>query len=328
MAEKSQFWYTDGFTGATGDGAAPYTQEEFRAYNAALLGEGVVAGAENELAISGSATPLSVATGRAQVAGFHYWNDAAKNLTVTTPSVGTTGGRVVLRVDWTAATIRLFALLNTDGNAGIPALTQTLGVTYEISLASFTVTTGGVITLTDTRQFALFQGAGMIKLRETAGNGTFSTVSWTGIQQNLRHLRVVVRARGTSVLAGVNMRFNGDSGANYDYARQVTTQAATTPAATFTAGGTSLLAIAPIVATSELANMSGDAIIEIPDYRQTSFYKTVIAKGMKKGDATTGWQIIDYRGWWLSTAAINRIDLISSGGNFQTGSLLALYGIL
>lgn len=151
--EKSQFWYTDGFTGASGDGAAPYTQEEFRAYHAALLGEGVVAASGNELAVSGSASPLSVATGRAQVGGFHYWNDAAKNLTVTTPSVGTTGGRVVLRADWTAATVRLFVLLNTDGNAGIPALTQTAGVTYEIGLASFTITTGGVITLTDTRVF-------------------------------------------------------------------------------------------------------------------------------------------------------------------------------
>ncbi|MCA9972458.1 MAG: hypothetical protein KC425_19690 [Anaerolineales bacterium] len=153
MAEKSQFWYTDGFTGATGDGAAPYTQEEFRAYNAARLGEGVIAGAGNGLAVSGSASPLSVATGRAQVAGFHYWNDSAKSLAVTTPVVGTTGGRVILRANWTAATVRLFVLLNTDGNAGIPALTQNAGVTYEISLASFTITTGGVITLTDTRTF-------------------------------------------------------------------------------------------------------------------------------------------------------------------------------
>lgn len=154
MTEKSQFWYTDGFTGATGDGGAPYTQEEFRAYNAALLGEGVVVGAGNELAVTGATSPLAVATGRAQVAGFHYWSDAIENLAVTTPSTGTTGGRVVLRADWTTATIRLAAKTSSDGVATIPALTQTLGATYEISLASFAITTGGVIALTDTRVFA------------------------------------------------------------------------------------------------------------------------------------------------------------------------------
>lgn len=154
MTEKSQFWYTDGFTGATGDGAAPYTQEEFRAYNGALLGEGVVVGAGNELAVSGTASPLAVATGRAQVAGFHYWSDAAEDLAVTTPSTGTTGGRVVLRADWAAATIRLAVKTSADGVATIPTLTTTPGVTYEISLASFTITTGGVITVTDTRTWA------------------------------------------------------------------------------------------------------------------------------------------------------------------------------
>lgn len=175
MTEKSQFWYTDGFTGATGDGAAPYTQEEFRAYNDNLYGEGVVAGAGNELAVSGTATPLAVATGRAQVHGFHYWSTAAEDLTVTTPTVGTTGGRVVLRADWAAAEVRLAVLLNTDGVAAIPALTQTSGTTWEISLASFTVTTGGVITLTDTRGYT--SGKKVVLVPASAGRNETDAVS-------------------------------------------------------------------------------------------------------------------------------------------------------
>ena len=155
MAEKSLFWYTDGFTGATGDGAAPYTQEEFRAYNAANHGDGVVAGVLNELSVGGIATPMTVATGRAWVNGFPYLNDAAVNLTVTTPSVGTTGGRIILRATWATAEVRLAVLMNTDGVAAIPALTQTSGTTWEISLASFTVTTAGVIARTDTRMFVI-----------------------------------------------------------------------------------------------------------------------------------------------------------------------------
>lgn len=153
MAEKSLFWFTDGFTGATGDGAAPYTQDEFSLYNHEVIGEGVVFCEGGLLEVTGTSTPLDLADGRAQVQGFSYWNSAASTLAVTTPSTGTTGGRVVLRADYSAATVRAVVLLNTDGNAGIPALTQTPNTTWEISLATFTVTTGGVITVTDARDF-------------------------------------------------------------------------------------------------------------------------------------------------------------------------------
>jgi hypothetical protein len=130
MAEKSLFWFTNGFAGATGDGSAPYTQDEFSLYNQDLLGEGVVYGSGNNLAVSGTATPLALATGRAQVRGFSYWNSSASTLAVTTPTTGTTGGRVVLWADYSAATVRAVVKLNTDGNAGIPSLTQVANTTW------------------------------------------------------------------------------------------------------------------------------------------------------------------------------------------------------
>jgi hypothetical protein len=154
MAQKSMAWFTDGFDGAVGDGATPYTQEEWRAKEYTLFGDGVDPIDGNQLEVSGTASPLSMATGRAQVAGFHYWNDAALNLTVPTPTTGTTGGRVVLRAEWAGAseaTVRAAVKMSADGTAGLPALTQTVLTTYEIGIASFAVTTAGVITVTDTR---------------------------------------------------------------------------------------------------------------------------------------------------------------------------------
>lgn len=160
MAEKSLFWYTNGFTGDTGDGAAPYTQEEFRLFNHAWAAKnqanvGVFPGVLNELAVTGSSSPLSVDTGRAVVYGFPYWADSSVSVAVSTPSVGTTGGRVVLRANWTAQTVRAVAVLNTDGTATIPSLTQSAGSTWDMPLATFTITTGGTITLTDAREWAL-----------------------------------------------------------------------------------------------------------------------------------------------------------------------------
>lgn len=141
----------------TGDGANSYTQDQsnefFRLFDVRDPSvEGVNFGVWNELAVSGVATPLSVASGAGVCYG-RYWNSSAVNLTVTTPTVGTTGGRVVLRATWATNTIRLAVKMSADGNATIPALTQTAGTTWEISLATFLITTGGVITVTDDRTF-------------------------------------------------------------------------------------------------------------------------------------------------------------------------------
>lgn len=154
MAEHSSFWTTNG----TGDGSA-YTQAQLAAMWKRLFtpsGYGVLFGYANELAVSGTSSPISVATGAAVVQGFMYENDAAKSITVPTPAIGTTGHRVVLRVDWSAQTVRVVLKSSSDGVAALPALTQTINTVYEISLAGLTITTGGVITLTDERTFARY----------------------------------------------------------------------------------------------------------------------------------------------------------------------------
>lgn len=169
MTEKSLFWYTDGFNGDTGDGAAPYTQEEFRLFNHAWMAKnqdnaGVFRGVLNEMAVSGSSSPLTVSTGRASVYGFPYWTDAAVSVAATTPSVGDTGKRVVLRADWTAQTVRVVLISSSDGVATLPSLTQTAGTTWDIPLASFVIDTSGniwtdsgksVAGVTDEREWAL-----------------------------------------------------------------------------------------------------------------------------------------------------------------------------
>lgn len=156
MAEKSFPWTANG----TGDGTSGgYTALEWgeiwrRLFsNGREANGGVAKGHGNELAVSGTASPVAVATGAAQVYGKHYYNDASLNLTVTTPVVGTTGGHIILRLDWAAQTVRAVAVRNTDGVNSTPALTQSTSTQWEIRLATFTITTGGVITLTDAREF-------------------------------------------------------------------------------------------------------------------------------------------------------------------------------
>lgn len=156
MAERSQIWNSTN----VGDGASTgVTQqhwlEMFRDTFTSdrYTSEGVLAGVSGELKVTGSSSPLAVAAGAGYVYGFYYQNTASLNLTVSTPSVGTTGGHVVLRADWTAQTVRAVAVRNTDGTNSTPSLTQTAGTTYEIRLCSFTITTGGTIAVTDARDY-------------------------------------------------------------------------------------------------------------------------------------------------------------------------------
>jgi hypothetical protein len=105
------------------------------------------------LAVSGAASPVSVATGAALVYGLPYENTAIVTQAIATPSVGTTGHRIALRASWAAQTVRVVDIASADGTAAIPALVQSPGVTYDIPLATLTITTGGVITVTDARVF-------------------------------------------------------------------------------------------------------------------------------------------------------------------------------
>ena len=172
MAERSFGWQTNG----TGDGpSAGYTMARWYDFIRKLFAsatatdnEGVIFGVGSVLAVSGAASPLSIATGAAILAGLFYENTTVATKTVTTPVVGTTGGIVKLQSDYAAQTIRIVVAMSADGTPDIPTLTQTIGTTYEIPLASFTITTGGVITLTDARIYAHFRTPVSTGMIETA----------------------------------------------------------------------------------------------------------------------------------------------------------------
>ena len=191
--ERSVFW-----ADATGDGG-PYSQDQLRLINE-ILGVakgnniGVVPSQLNLLAPTSTGNNnITADTGYAIVDGTLYENDASKALNVASPSSGVTGVRLSVRKGWTAQTVRLTATKNTDGNAAIPALTQSDGTTWDIPIATFTITTGGVIgALTDVREFTReavipfsFDGAGSAIATGVKYSGQFTIpfdchlIGWT-----------------------------------------------------------------------------------------------------------------------------------------------------
>lgn len=158
MTERSRVW--DGTT--IGDATdAPYdAATEFSAILMSVAGaagiatylSGVFRGELNQLAPSGSATPVSIATGRSLTWGTWYENDAVTQIAIPTPSVATRIDRIVLRKSWASQTVRLTRIAGTEG-AGAPALTNSAGTTWDQPIAQVSITTGGVITITDERSF-------------------------------------------------------------------------------------------------------------------------------------------------------------------------------
>lgn len=153
MAEHSWWWTT----GTTNDGASTYTQadlSDIAKILAACFGfEGVAPNYLNGLKITGTASPVSMDTGGGLVDGKPYKNDAAATMVIPSPTTLTRIDRLVLRADWANHLVRLTRIAGTEGG-GVPAITQTPGTTYDIKLFQASITTGGVITLTDERTLA------------------------------------------------------------------------------------------------------------------------------------------------------------------------------
>ena len=155
MTEKSIFWSAP----TSGDGTAAYTEDEIRSLFGVLTqslrnaSRGIFEPSGGALEVTGATSPLAVADGYAFVNGYFYWSTASENVAVSTPVVGTTGHRVVLRLVNASKTIRIVLISSADGTASYPALTQSDGTQWEIPLANLTITTGGAITLSDARDY-------------------------------------------------------------------------------------------------------------------------------------------------------------------------------
>ncbi|KPV54765.1 hypothetical protein SE17_01735 [Kouleothrix aurantiaca] len=159
MAERSQFWSTNGVgDGPSGGHPQQHWLEMFRDIFTSdrFASEGVIGGMSSQLAcsgVSGASPSITVAAGGAFVYGYYYQNTSNLSLALTKPRVGTTGGRIVLRADWTLQTVRAIARQSADGTSTPPSLNQTAGSQYEIPLCTYTITTGGTITITDVRDY-------------------------------------------------------------------------------------------------------------------------------------------------------------------------------
>jgi hypothetical protein len=152
----------------------------------------------------------------------------------------------------------------------------------------------------------------------------------TSIDQNFGALLLVSYVRGDAVAGtiAVQVRFNNDSGANYD-AQSIHNSAATTAAAGENLAATSGMidrGVSP--GGSAAASEFGVVVTLIPAYTDTVGQKGAISIiAGRSGTASGNLSAMLCATFWRSTAAVNRITILPSSGNFVTGSRVTLYGL-
>jgi hypothetical protein len=191
-------------------------------------------------------------------------------------------------------------------------------------------TTGQVLTKTSAADYATnWQtpsggGSGLSLIqRIVIGAGGASSVSFTGIPGTFEELRLTISGRVSAADITVNLRMNGDTGANYSFIGEnrfgfsgTIPGATSVQAGLFTNGGNT-------------SGLNSIADIRIPGYARTVFWKTM--GGVNNCFGTTENTGNTFRnastGSWRNTAAITQLDFFVATGLMLQGSVFSLYGV-
>lgn len=171
----------------------------------------------------------------------------------------------------------------------------------------------------------------MAFISETVLSASAASVTFSNIPQNFRNLMIFMRTRSDRAAQETDvtlMRFNGDSGANYDNV-SIRGNAATASSAV-ARGGTSLIVGISEAAASRAFNFA-PSVVFIPGYSVTDSEKTTIAALGNFGNLSADADLfVEIRsGHWRNKNVITSITILpSTGPNFVSDSRFQLYGIL
>lgn len=164
------------------------------------------------------------------------------------------------------------------------------------------------------------------ELIEEATPSGVGTITFSSLG-TFTHLEIRYSARSSKAASNedLNIRFNGDTGNNYD------TQILNSFGSTTASGEGVPLAFfggIGISASSATAGACGVGTISIYDYRGTTFFKSITANALRKDSTASAGNIAQVMaGAWRNTAAVTSITLLLQSGNFDAGSKFSLYGI-
>jgi hypothetical protein len=135
---------------------------------------------------------------------------------------------------------------------------------------------------------------------------------------------LVIKASVRSTVAedAFGLRFNSDTGSNYNY-RAVVGQGATV--SSFSGNSTMMVAMGRQSESGYTANTFGNTEIYIPNYTLAN-QKSVSSDAVNENNATTARAQLA-AGLWTGTAAITTVQVVPGSGSFAQYSTFSLYGV-
>jgi len=222
---------------------------------------------------------------------------------------------------------------NTTANAAIPKSTVTTNGDVIYATGSSAVTrlgigsAGQVLTVAaGVPSWATAASGGGLTLLETITfNNTVTTYTSATIAGTYKNLRIVGQGlqEGGTAAGEINLRFNGDTGSNYQYAFVRNTNATLVGRPTSGAATSSIVTCQSLALSADTSIRFGQIQITIPLYSGANYksinYQCSDNSGGQSNNGAGG-------GTWNNTAAITSITFIEgNSANFKAGSL-KIYG--
>lgn len=149
-----------------------------------------------------------------------------------------------------------------------------------------------------------------------------TTVTFSNIPQEYKHLQIRWTAKNSSTSPGFNVRINGVTTASYTY-HYLTGDGSTLGTSNSTSATT--IVIPKGMPTSTTSTLFGQGILNILDYANETKHKPVrYIAGV--GATTTVRGVTLGGGVLVDTPAVTSITLLTSANNFAVGSRFSLYG--
>jgi len=163
----------------------------------------------------------------------------------------------------------------------------------------------------------------------TVGAGGSAFAEFTSIPNTYAHLqiRAIMQSTRSAAQDTANMRFNGDTNANYSF-HNVYAIGSSSSLTSVGASNVSYIEWYEMSAASN-ANIFSVSIIDILDYANTNKFKTVqIMHSLDFNSSSSSSKLGIFQGNWRSNNAINSIRIYpATGPNFAQYTRIALYGI-
>lgn len=161
-----------------------------------------------------------------------------------------------------------------------------------------------------------------IALATTTLGASTGTVTFSSIPAGYRDLVLVIAGKPAGNFL-IYLRLNGDSGNNY-FGLQMSGRG-TNGATSYTSGVGE--AQAYVLQNAAVSGEQFNTIANIMDYSATDKHKTILSKTTAKDTVDSTMMVQTNVNRWASTSPVTSVAVTAQLANFDTGTVLSLYGI-